>query len=55
MEAVVNEKLTEDERCMKIASSVLDEETVFDMVKTFLQFEEQSVPDFAQMGSTPST
>ena len=38
MEAVVTEKLTEDERCMKIARSVLDEETVLDMVKTFLQF-----------------
>ena len=38
MEAVVTEKLTEDERCMKIARSVLDEETALDMVKTFLQF-----------------
>ena len=38
MEAVVTEKLTEDERCLKIARSVLDEETVLDMVKTFLQF-----------------
>ena len=37
MDAVVTEKLTEDERCMKIARSVLDKETVLDMVKTFLQ------------------
>ena len=31
MEAVVTEKLTEDKRCMKIARSVLDEETILDM------------------------
>ena len=37
MDAVVTEKLTEEERCMKIARSVLDKETVLDMVKTFLQ------------------
>ena len=38
MDAVVTEKLTEDERCMEIARSVLGEETVLDMVKTFLEF-----------------
>ena len=38
MDHFVTEKLTEEERCMKIARSVLDEETVLEMVKTFLQF-----------------
>ena len=34
---VVEEKLTESERCMNIARSVLDEETVLEMINTFLQ------------------
>ena len=37
MDHVVEEKLTENERCMKIARSVLDEETVLEMINTFLQ------------------
>ena len=38
IEVVVTEKLDEDERCIKIGRSVLDDETVLDMVNTFLQF-----------------
>ena len=37
MDHAVEEKLTEDERCMNIARSVLDEDTVLEMIKTFLQ------------------
>ena len=37
MDHVVEEKLTENERCMNIARSVLDEETVLEMINTFLQ------------------
>ena len=37
MDDVVEEKLTERERCMNIARSVLDEETVLQMINTFLQ------------------
>ena len=38
IEDVAGEQLSEEERCMRIARSVLDEETVLDMVKTFLKF-----------------
>ena len=38
MDPIVKENLTEEERCMKVARSVLDEETVLEMVKTFLNF-----------------
>ena len=43
MEESVPESVTEDERCMKVARSVLDEETVLDMVKTFLKFTQVSI------------
>ena len=43
VEDAAGEQLTEDERCMKIARSVLDEETVLDMVKTFLKFTKVSI------------
>ena len=35
---VIKEDLSEEERCMKIARRVLDEDTVLDMVKTYLNF-----------------
>ena len=35
---VIGEALSEEERCMKIARRVLDEDTVLDMVKTYLNF-----------------
>ena len=38
MGQIVQEHLTEEERCMKVARYVLDEEAVLDMVKTFLQY-----------------
>ena len=37
MDHVVTESLTESERCMKVVRSVIDEETVLDMINTFLQ------------------
>ena len=35
---IIKEDLSEEERCMKIARRVLDEVTVLDMVKTYLNF-----------------
>ena len=35
---VIREDLSEEERCTKIARRVLDEDTVLDMVKTYLNY-----------------